>query len=49
MKDLIVIIGTAVLGCMIFTMICGDHGSLKAASEKQFQKNMKAYEEMNGP
>ncbi len=49
MKELIVIVGTIVLGCMIFTMICGDRGSLKEASEKQLQHSIDAYKEMMEP
>ena len=29
MKDLVIIIGTIVLGCLIFNMIAGDQDSLK--------------------
>lgn len=47
MKELIVIIGTVVLGCMIFTMICGERGSLKEAGEKSWQKVIRSYEEMS--
>ncbi|HKM28123.1 MAG TPA: hypothetical protein VJY37_00410 [Anaerovoracaceae bacterium] len=33
MKDLIIIIGTIVLACIIFGFIAGDTGSLRSASK----------------
>ena len=31
MKDLLIIIGTVVLGCLLFAMIAGNENSLKSA------------------
>ena len=38
MKELLVIVGTVILGCMIFDMIAGETGSLKAASGEKMQE-----------
>ena len=46
MKDLIIIIGTVILGCMLFTMIAGDRNSLKSAGKQVMEDNIRAYEEM---
>ncbi len=47
MKELIVIVGTVILGCLVFNMICGDGHSLKSAGKGVMEKNIAAYEEMN--
>ncbi|MDY6037458.1 MAG: hypothetical protein SPI74_00440 [Eubacterium sp.] len=38
MKDLIVIMGTVVLGCYIFELMVGDGNSLKSSSEHYFRE-----------
>ncbi len=45
MKDLIIIIGTILLGCIIFTMIIGDHNSVKSASKNAMEKQIEIYQE----
>ncbi len=47
MKELIVIVGTVVLGCLICSMICGDRHSLKDASRKVMEKNLNTYKELH--
>ena len=47
MKDLIIIVGTVVLGCLICSMICGDHHSLRQAAGKTMEKNLRTYQEMH--
>jgi hypothetical protein len=46
MKDLVIIVGTIVLGCIIFTMIAGDGHSLKNAGKGVMQKTIEHYEDM---
>lgn len=44
MKQLIIIIGTIILGCMIFNMMVGDSsGSLKNVSLGVMEKAMEEY------
>lgn len=44
MKQLIVIIGTIILGCLIFNMIAGDSpGSLKNVSLNIMERAMEEY------
>ena len=38
MKDLLIIIGTVLLGCLIFAMIAGDEDSLKAPAASGWKK-----------
>ena len=45
MKELIVIVGTILLGCIIFTMIAGEENSLKEISSKKIEQMMDYYEE----
>lgn len=44
MKNLIIIIGTILLGCIIFDMMVGDHdGSLRAVSAEVMRRTAEAY------
>ncbi|MGF6375186.1 hypothetical protein M2140_000220 [Clostridiales Family XIII bacterium PM5-7] len=45
MKELIVIVGAIVLGCLIFDMIAGDENSLKAAGKNVMEKTVELYKE----
>ena len=45
MKDLVIIIGTIVLGCLIFNMIAGDQDSLKSAGADFMERTIELYEE----
>ena len=45
MKDLIIITGTIVLGCMLFDMIAGDGDSLKTASGEKLSGLLRLYRE----
>lgn len=45
MKELVIIIGTILLGCLIFNMIAGDEDSLKSVSAGVMEKTIKIYEE----
>lgn len=45
MKDLLVIIGTVLLGCLLFVMIAGDKDSLKSAGSTMMEKTIEMYEE----
>lgn len=45
MKELVIIIGTIVLGCLIFNMIAGDQDSLKSAGADVMEKTIEMYEE----
>lgn len=45
MKDLVVIIGTVVLACLIFNMIVGEEDSLKSAGSNLMEETVKMYEE----
>lgn len=46
MKELIVVIGMTILGCLIFNLIAGDDESLKSASITYMNKIATMYEEM---
>lgn len=46
MKELIVVIGMTILGCLIFNLIAGDRESLKSASITYMNKIVTMYEEM---
>ena len=46
MKELIVIIGTILLGCLLFSWIAGDKDSLKSAAGSWFEKAAEAYQEL---
>lgn len=43
MKELIVIVGTVVLGCIIFNMIAGDSNSLKSKGSEIMKDNIRIY------
>ncbi len=44
MKQLIIIIGTIVLGCIVFDMMAGSHdGSLRQVSGEAMRQAMEAY------
>lgn len=45
MKYLVIIIGTIVLGCLIFNMIAGDQDSLKSAGADVMERTIELYEE----
>lgn len=45
MKDLLIIIGTVVLGCLLFAMIAGNERSLKSAGRAVMEKSIEMYEE----
>ena len=45
MKDLVIIIGTIVLGCLIFNMIAGDQDSLKSAGADVMERTIELYGE----
>ena len=45
MKDLVISIGTIVLGCLIFNMIAGDQDSLKSAGADVMERTIELYEE----
>lgn len=45
MKELIVIVGSLLLGCLIFYMIAGDKDSLKSASQGVMEKTIEMYKE----
>ena len=45
MKDLVIIIGTIALGCLIFNMIAGDQDSLKSAGADVMERTIELYEE----
>lgn len=45
MKDLIVIVGSILLGCIIFNLIAGDEISLKAASGEKMTEILQLYKE----
>ena len=40
MKDLLIIIGTVVLGCLLFAMIAGNENSLKSAGSAVMEKSI---------
>lgn len=43
MKELIVIIGSALLGCLLFDMIAGDGESLRNAAGTQMEQMLQWY------
>ena len=45
MKDLLIIVGTMVLGFALFTMIAGDRNSLKSAGSAAMEKTIVMYQE----
>ncbi len=45
MKELIIIIGTLILGAIIFNMLVGDEGSLKEASRESMIHSTLIYEQ----
>lgn len=45
MKDIVIIVGTIVLACLIFDMICGEENSLKSAGSGLMEKTIQMYEE----
>jgi hypothetical protein len=45
MKELVIIVGTIILGCLIFNMIAGDEDSLKSAGSQWMEKTIEMYEE----
>ncbi len=44
MKELIIIIGTIVLGCFLFAMIAGSENSLRSAGSNMMEKTIEIYE-----
>lgn len=46
MKELIVIVGTAILGCIIFGMIVGDKDSLRVHAGQAIEENIATYREI---
>ncbi len=45
MKELIVIIGSVLLACLLFDMIAGNDGSLKAVAGNQMEQMLQWYRE----
>ena len=45
MKELIDIIGTVVLGCLLFQMIAGEEDSLKSSGARWMERNIEMYQE----
>lgn len=45
MKELVIIIGTIILGCIIFSMIASDDNSLKSAAKGVMQESISTYME----
>lgn len=45
MKELIIIVGTIILGCLIFDLIASDQDSLRSAGADVMEKTIKMYEE----
>lgn len=43
MKEIVIIIGTVILGVIIFGMIAGDDGSLKTAGADAMEKAIEIY------
>ena len=43
MKELIVIMGSLLLGCILFDMIAGDEGSLKTVAAYQMEQMLQWY------
>ena len=48
MKDLLIIVGTMVLGFFVFSMIAGDKDSLKSAGSAVMERNIELYQEECG-
>lgn len=46
MKDLIIIIGTIMLGLVLFSLIAGDENSLKTASAEKMEQLLNMYRGM---
>lgn len=45
MKELIVIIGSLLLGCLLFDMIAGEESSLREAAGSQMEEMLQWYQE----
>ncbi|MGN0659963.1 MAG: hypothetical protein ACI4LA_10225 [Emergencia sp.] len=45
MKEIVIIMGTVILACLIFGMIAGDEDSLKSAGGQWFEKTIEMYQE----
>lgn len=45
MKELVIIVGTILLGCIIFNMIVGEDNSLKSEGKKVMEQTIQMYEE----
>lgn len=45
MKDLLIIIGTILLGCLLFSMIAGEKDSLRSAGDAMIEKTIEMYED----
>lgn len=45
MKELVIIVGTVILGCLLFQLIVGDEDSLKSSSARWMEKNIEMYQE----
>lgn len=45
MKELIVMIGSILLGCVLFDMIAGDGESMKTAAGEQMEQMLQWYRE----
>lgn len=43
MKELIVIVGSVLLGCILFDMIAGENDSLKTAAGNQMEQMLQYY------
>ena len=48
MKELIVIVGTLILGCMIFSMIAGDDNSLRVKAGQAIENSVAVYDAGDG-
>lgn len=46
MKELIIIIGTIILGIILFSMIAGDENSLKSTSAEKMEQLLNMYQEI---
>ncbi len=45
MKDLLIIVGTILLGCLLFAMIAGEKDSLRSAGGAMIEKTIEMYED----
>lgn len=45
MKDLIIIVGTILLGCLLFQMIAGEENSLRKACADKMEQSIRLYQE----